>query len=664
MIDSWLADHWGTSDLQVRSFFGKRCVDLTWNKAMKKLYMFGILLSATSMLAGCSTGETANKSNQVTSQSDGSGPAVALTDYPQRVFWGDVHLHTKYSFDSYNFGNTTLGPDDAYRFAKGEEVVAHAGKKAKLDRPLDFLMVSDHAEYLGVFLGIEKGDPNITDSPLGKAWAAMKKAGDKMGPMAEVVGSLSDGKGKRQPPNIFKRTIWSELVEAAERHNRPGKFTTFAGYEWTSMPGGGNQHRVVVFKDNKDKTLQTVPFSAADSNNPLDLWRYLERYEKQTGGEVLAIAHNGNLANGNMFGDVQINGRPFNQDYVKLRARWEPLYETTQIKGDGEAHPLLSPDDEFADFEKWDQTNISMAPKPSDPDKLRKWLAGEYAREGLKQGLELQSRFGVNPYQYGLIGSTDSHTALSTADDSNFWGKFVDSEPSKDRINSKMAGQLWENWRLTGSGYVGVWAKANTRDELFAAFKRKEVYATTGPRMAVRFFGGWDYRASDMKAPDFAKIGYAKGVPMGGMLKGNGPAPHFMISAMKDPNGANLDRVQVVKGWRSANGRLHEKIYEVAFSGSRKVDPVTGKIPAVGNTVSLKDATYTNDIGAPFLSTVWIDPDFNAKLSAFYYLRVLEIPTPRWTLYDAVRFKVRPPKDAQLITQERAYSSPIWYNPA
>lgn len=626
-------------------------------KIILKLGAASMLLATSVLFGGCSGADNTEEAEQ-------PAAAVTLTDYPEQVYWGDLHLHTLYSFDSYNFGNKTLGPDDAYRFAQGEEVDAHGGRKAKLEQPLDFLMVSDHAEYTGVFLGMEKGNPDIVDTPLGKAWAAMNEAGDTVGPMNEVVESITYGRGEGQPPKAFRKTVWSELVEAAERHNQPGKFTTFAGYEWTSMPGGGNQHRVVVFKDDKDKTLQTMPFSAADSNNPLDLWRYLAAYEKQTGGEVMAIAHNGNISNGNMFGDTQIDGKPFDQQYVDLRARWEPLYETTQVKGDGEAHPLLSPDDEFADFESWDENNISMEPKPADPGKLRKWLAGEYAREGLKQGLDLQARFGVNPYQYGLIGSTDTHTGLSTADDNNFWGKFVESEPGKERLNSKMAGRLWENWRLTSSGYIGAWARANTRAELFAAFKRKEVYATTGPRMAVRFFGGWDYQASDLEKSDYAQIGYAKGVPMGGVLNGNGDAPRFMVTAMKDPNGANLDRVQVIKGWRSIDGKLHEKIYEIVFSGDRKVNPVTGKIPAVGNTVNFNDATYTNDIGEPFLATMWVDPDFDAKVSAFYYVRVLEIPTPRWTLYDAVRFKVKPPKDAPLITQERAYSSPIWYNPA
>lgn len=619
----------------------------------RKLLILGI--ATTLAVSGC------------TNKSEDSGDhktAIVPTEYPEQVYWGDLHLHTYYSFDSYNFGNRTVGPDEAYRFAKGEEVTAHGGKKAKLEQPLDFLMVSDHAEYLGMFLGIDRADPEIVDSELGKDWAGMVEEGDTTGPMNEVVESITYGRAKRQPPDKFRNTIWSELVEAAERHNEPGKFTTFAGYEWTSMPGGGNQHRVVVYKDGKDKTLQTIPFSAADSNNPLDLWRYLAGYEEKTGGEVIAIAHNGNISNGNMFGFIQSDGTPFTQEYVDLRARWEPLYEMTQVKGDGEAHPLLSPDDEFADFENWDVNNISMVPKPTDPEKLRKWLAGEYAREGLKQGLDLQQKFGVNPYQFGMIGSTDSHTGLATADDDNFWGKFVESQPRRNRLLSKMGGRLWENWRLTSSGYVGAWARANTREELFAAFKRKEVYATTGPRILVRFFAGWDYKTSDMENSDYVSIGYAKGVPMGGVIVGKGKSPRFMIEAVKDPNGANLDRVQVIKGWRDGDGELREKIYEVVFSGDRKTDPKTGKIPAVGNTVNFQKATYTNDIGEPVLTTMWIDPDFNPDIPSFYYLRVLEIPTPRWTLYDAVRFNVTPPKEVPLVTQERAYSSPIWYNPS
>ena len=401
------------------------------------------------------------------------------------------------------------------------------------------------------------------------------------------------------------------------------------------MPDGGNQHRVVVYKDGPDKTLRTIPFSAADGNNPLQLWNYLASYEESTGGEAIAIAHNGNISNGNMFGDIQVDGQPFDKAYISARARWEPLYEMTQVKGDSEAHPLLSPTDEFANFETWDDTNISMEERPSDTEARRRIFENEYAREALKQGLELRDRFGTNPYEFGMIGSTDSHTGLATADDDNFCGKFVESEPGPDRISSKMGGRLWDNWRLTSSGYVGAWARANTREEIFAAFKRKEVYATTGPRISLRFFGGWEFNDSDLDHQNIAESGYSKGVPMGGVLNDGSGKPSFLIYALKDPNGAHLDRVQVIKGWMDAGGALQEKIYNVAFSGSRTVDAVTGKIPAVGNTVDFERATYTNEIGEPQLSTVWTDPDFKPNQPAFYYLRVLEIPTPRWTLYDA-----------------------------
>ena len=591
------------------------------------------------------------------------GEAVPIADTPERVYWGDLHVHTTYSFDSFNFGNNTLGPDEAYLFAQGQAIDAHTGVKAQLETPLDFLMVADHAEYTGVFMGIQEGNPDIVDTALGKAWAAMNSSGDTVGPMDEVVASLREGEAERMPPQSFRKTVWSELVEAAERHNKPGKFTTFAGYEWTSMPDGGNQHRVVVYKDGKDKTLQTIPFSAADGNDPMELWNYLQNYEKMTGGEALAIAHNGNVSNGNMFGDIQVDGSPFDKEYVAARARWEPLYEMTQVKGDSEAHPLLSPTDEFADFETWDQTNVSMVERPEDEGERRKIFANEYAREALKQGLVLQERFGINPYQFGMIGSTDTHTGLATSDDDNFWGKFVESEPSPERLGSKMGGRLWDNWRLASSGYVGVWARANTREEIFAAFKRREAYATTGPRISLRFFASFDFEENDVEGGSLADNGYAKGVPMGAILEGAGDAPRFLISAVKDPNGAHLDRVQIIKGWRSKDGQLNETIHNVAFAGNRSIDPQTGKLAPIGSTVNLSDATYTNDIGAAQLMTFWQDPDFDPALSAFYYIRVLEIPTPRWTLYDAVRFGIKPKAEIPLITQERAYSSPIWYNP-
>jgi Protein of unknown function (DUF3604) len=611
--------------------------------------------ASVALLAGCS------KVPGGAETSDGVTP----TAVPERVYWGDLHLHTLYSFDSFSLGNQSLTPDDAYRFAQGLEVQAHNGQKAKLARPLDFLMVSDHSEYLGVFAGLAKNDPVLLNSPLGKRWKPLQSSSNAQDLMADFVQMLQGSQAKIDPPPEFRKTIWAETLAAAERNNQPGKFTTFAGYEWTSMLEGGNLHRVVLFKDGPDKTGQILPFSALDSRNPFDLWRHLAGYEEKTGGEVIAIAHNGNLANGNMFGFTDYDGGALTADNAQMRARWEPIYETTQVKGDGEAHPLLSPTDEFAGFEAWDATNIGQVPFPTDPNKKREIMRGNYTREALKQGLEIQQRLGTNPYRFGLIGSTDSHTALATADDDNFWGKFPDSEPSAARMTTKMGGNLWENWRLASSGYVAVWAKANTRAEIFAAFKRKEVYATTGPRMTVRLFGGFDFAKADLNGSDWAQAAYAKGVPMGGGLKAAKPGqtPRFLVSALKDPQGANLDRVQVIKGWRGRDGKLYEKIYEVVFAGNRKVDPATGKLPAIGSTVNLADATYSNTIGAPALATLWTDPEFDPAVSAFYYVRVLEIPTPRWTLYDVVRFKLKPPSGMPLVTQERAYSSPIWYDP-
>lgn len=589
---------------------------------------------------------------------------VELTDYPENIYWGDLHLHTRYSFDSYTFGNENLSPDDAYRFARGEAVEAHTGDEAQLSRPLDFLMVSDHSEYLGVFAAFRENDPRLANSDFGRRWGPVAEAGNSSDVIGEMIQMINGNAPRQEPSEEFRASAWAEIVAAAERHNEPGVFTTFAGYEWTAMSEGGNQHRVVVYRDGPERTLRTIPFSSVASNDPMDLWRYLERYESATGGEAIAIAHNGNVSNGNMFGFEQFDGRPLTEEYVRMRARWEPLYEVTQVKGDGEAHTLLSPDDEFADFETWDDTNIAMVERSEDPDVRREIVRGDYAREGLKQGLELIERFEINPYQFGLIGSTDSHTALATADDDNFWGKFVDSEPTEERLGSRMGGALWENWRLTSSGYVGVWSRANTRDALFSAFERREVYATTGPRMTVRFFGGWEFTEGDLNQPDYARTGYREGVPMGGVLAGSGDSPRFMITALKDPDGANLDRVQVIKGWRIADGTLHERVYDVAFGEGRTRDEESGRLRPIGSTINFEDATYTNDIGEVELSTVWTDPDFDPDQPAFYYVRVIEIPTPRWTLYDAVRFGRRPQPEVPLTTQERAYTSPIWYNPA
>jgi hypothetical protein len=587
--------------------------------------------------------------------------------YPTRVYWGDTHLHTSQSFDSVMFGNR-LGPEDAYRFARGEEVTSSTGQRVQLSRPLDFLVVADHAESYGVMSSVLAGDPGLMGDPVAKRWHELMNQGPQGGLEVYKEAVVEYG-GKGKPlPGILSNpstigSLWAKNTVLAEKYNNPGRFTTLIGYEWSSNTNGNNLHRVVVFRDNADKTNQIVPFSSFDSDNPENLWKALAAYEAKTGGSVLAIPHNGNLSNGRMFEIVDFAGNPLTREYAQTRANREPIVEVTQIKGDGETHPYLSPTDEFANFERWDRGNLDLS-----ADKKPEMLQYEYARSALKNGLKLEKELGVNPYKFGMIGSTDAHTSLATADSDNFFGKLPAYEPSPDRWNHASpfpSGKAYYGWEFVASGYAGVWATANTREAIWDAFKRKEVYATTGPRMIVRFFGGWDFDAKDAQYRDPAAIGYQKGVPMGGDLRQAPPGKSatFIVAALKDPIGANLDRVQVVKGWLDAQNNLQEKVYDVAWSGNRKPG-ANGKVPPVGNTVDMKTATWTNTIGTPELITVWKDPDFNPSLYAFYYVRVLEIPTPRWTLYDAVRFGVTMDPKVPMVEQQRAYTSPIWYTPA
>jgi hypothetical protein len=418
---------------------------------------------------------------------------------------------------------------------------------------------------------------------------------------------------------------------------------------------------VVIYKDGAELAGQLPPFSGQDSLDPRELWKALAAYEAQTGGEVMAIAHNGNLSNGMMFPDSSVDGKPINRAYAELRARWEPIYEVTQVKGDGESHPTLSPDDEFADFENWDWDNIGRSQKKED------WmLPHEYARGALKLGLAHEKTLSVNPFKFGLIGSTDGHNSISTTQEDNFFGKFPESQPGPARMENAMAANaLWQNWNIVASGYAAIWARENTRDALFNAMKRREVYATTGSRITVRFFGGWEYESDDLDQPTYLDVGYGKGVPMGGDLSQapKNTAPTFMVVAGKDPDGANLDRVQVIKGWLGRDGTLAEQVYDVAWAGDRQPDATTGKLPAVGTTVDLENASFDNSIGAADLAAVWTDPDFDPRERAFYYVRVLEIPRPRWTAYDARFFDLKPPDEIPMVIQDRAYTSPIWYTP-
>lgn len=597
----------------------------------------------------------------------------AQRDFPDRPLWGDTHLHTAISFDAGAFGATLL-PPDAYRFAKGEEVISSTGLPVRLSRPLDFLVVADHSDNMGLFPELQAGAPFVMASEKGRKWNAMINAGGQEGvkAAAEIIGAFAQGKFPKEleslPGTSIYRNTWDDIINAAEEANDPGHFTAFIGYEWTSLDKGNNLHRVVMYRDNADRARLLEPFTAGPptgSTNPVDLWKWMDRYEEKTAGQVLAIAHNGNLSNGVMFPETEaFTGKKIDKEYVEARAHRERLYEVTQIKGDGEAHPFLSRNDEFADYETWDQGNLDLSELKKD-----EMLRGEYARSALKTGLWLENKFGTNPYQFGMIGSTDSHTGLATAEEDNFFGKHSGGEPSKDRYihpMAKMGDNEYKGYAPVASGWAAVWAEENTRASIFDAMQRKETYATTGSRMLVRFFGGWEFDEHDANTRLPAKAGYTKGIPMGGELAAapeGKDVPTFLVAALKDSIGGNLDRIQIIKGWLDSKGELHEKVYDVVWSDDRKPDSKTGKLPAVGNTVDVASATWTNTIGATELITVWKDPDFDAKQSAFYYARVIEIPTPRWTAYEAKYFKIDMPKEVPMITTERAYTSPIWYKP-
>ena len=589
--------------------------------------------------------------------------------FPQRVFWGDTHNHTSFSTDAGMIGNR-LGPDEAYRFARGEIVTASNGVRARLQRPLDFLVIADHAENLGLAPMIAEKNPDLLKIAFGKKIANLVYNG-KWGDAYALWG---DGMSKRKDPlkgnEALTRTMWERLTTSAEKFNEPGKFTALIGFEWTSSPGGSNLHRNVIFRDSKAKVDQIIPFSNYDSTDPEELWKWMAGYEKKTGGKLLAIPHNGNLSNGLMFDDVTlIKKKKLTRDYAQRRMRWEPVYEVTQIKGDGEAHPSLSPNDEFADYGTWDKGSFASAKEPG-------MIPKEYAREALKRGLKYEKNLGVNPFKFGMIGSTDTHTSLSTTEENNYFGKATPTEPSAkpERFQEKITGYLpdpkgrdygMRHYQTLAAGLAAVWATDNTREAIWDALSRKEVYATTGTRMLVRVFAGWDFKKQDVQRPDFARIGYQHGVPMGGDLTKapKSKAPTFVIRVLRDVDGANLDRVQVIKGWLDSNGNTHEQVYDVMCSDGRKINKKYRCNKPVGNTVDVKAATYTNSIGDALMLAYWKDPKFDAKQHAFYYVRALEIPTPRWTTYDAAFFGVDLPKDVPATHQERAYTSPIWYTP-
>jgi hypothetical protein len=557
------------------------------------------------------------------------------------LYWGDTHVHTSYSVDANLFNNFALGPEVAYRFARGEGVRLPSGLTAQLSRPLDFLVVADHAEYLGVISMIRRGDPLVANSETARKIFRLIAENPVFGPdNINDLGVLLNDDPLGADPAI-RRRVWDEVIDIAERMNEPGKFTTLVGYEWGTTIEGNNLHRNVIFRDGPERTKTILPFSAMDSLEPEDLWVFLSTYEQRTGGEAFAIPHNSNLSNGLMFSLNDSAGQPIDKAHATLRARYEPVVEVTQIKGDSETHPFLSPDDEFADYERWDKTNIFGLKKTTT-----EMHVGSYARAALRNGLLIQSRIGVNPYRFAMIGSTDAHTSLATADEGNFWGKTFNMLPGSDRTQGEFIhsfdpeGEPTMNWEQAAAGYAGVWAKENTREAIFDAMRRGEAYATTGPRMRVLFFGGWRFNDTDARSSNLARAGYVKGVPMGADLppkQAHHLAPTFLLAASRDPESGPLQRIQIVKGWLDEGGETQEKVFDVEIAA----DSVKGRSEMV---------------------SVWTDPGFKESEAAFYYARVIEVPTPRWNAIDAARYR-KPLVGARVQHQERAYTSPIWYTP-
>jgi hypothetical protein len=596
----------------------------------------------------------------------GYSPYAGRT-YPTRVFWGDQHLHTSWSADA-GMSGATLTPEDAVRFARGDEVVSNTGQPVKLSRPLDWIAVTDHSDGMGVISELKAGNPELMADPVLKEWHDMMLAGPEQAAAAtmELIRAQST---KTLPAGVmepkFAKSVWQKNNAIMEEYNEPGIFTAFIAYEWTSNAGGGdNLHRNVIYRDGADIADQMIPYTTFQSENPEDLWKWMSNWEEKTGGSLLAIPHNGNLSNGRMFELRTFTGQPLTREWAEERARWEVLFEAIQTKGQSESHPSLSPDDEFAaGYELWDRGNLNLVPKKPG------MIQYEYAREALKNGLKLEQELGANPFKFGLASGSDAHTGLTAMEEDNYFCKFVSCEPRPERWSEdamKFGDRVVKGWEVTAAGYTGVWATENTREAIWDAMQRKEAYSTSGSRILVRFFGGFDFVPGDAHSRTPAEVGYAKGVPMGGDLHGapEGKSPTFLVAALKDLLGGNLDRIQIIKGWVGKDGRTQEKIFDVVWGDADRRQPgADGKVPPVGNTVDVANAVWTNTIGDPELITVWTDPEFDPALRAFYYARVIEIPTPRWTAYDAKRFGVKMADNVPMITRERAFTSPIWYTP-
>jgi len=619
-----------------------------------------VLLSVALLPAACGVREDRSAVAVTTSAPAPATAAPRARAVPQRVLlFGDLHIHTSLSADAFSTGARAL-PDDAYRYARGEEIAHGAGYPIKLKRPLDFAAVTEHSEYLGTMRNFLDPQSALGKLPVAKLFASNDPADAFKALMVIAEDAAKHGELEKMldQPEVSS-AAWKQVIDAAERYNEPGRFSTLIGYEWTSTPDEINLHRNVIFRTS---SVPARPFTRLDSEKPEDLWAFLDA-ERAKGIEGMAIPHNSNASDGRMFARTTSDGAPVDAAWARTRLLNEPTVEMVQIKGQSEAHPLLSAEDEFADFELWNARMSGKAmPPPSQP-------AGSYVRDALKTGLELGKRLGVNPYRVGMIGSSDSHNASSPVEEDNYHGKLarLDGTPGQrlERLaKNAPAVAAGVGTAYSAAGLAAVWADENRRESIYDALRRRETYATSGTRITLRFFAGWDYAPSLTEEPDFIARGYAGGVPMGGDLPAaptGAKAPRLAIAASRDPQGANLDRVQVVKGWLDAAGNTHESIHDVAWSAGREPDPATGTLAPVGSTVDIAKATYTNDIGAAELHAVWQDPDFDPAQPAFWYVRVLEIPTPRWSTYDAKTLGVPAPSPATI--QERAWSSPVWYQP-
>ena len=620
-------------------------------------------LLLVSVLAGGCSREAPAPAAPATSAATEAPASPAASDRPaanpeRNAYFGDVHVHTGWSFDAFTNGSRAT-PTDAYAWAQGQEITnSGMGGKIQIQTPLDFYMVAEHAEFMGVFNQMSNPESPLSKTELAKG----VNSPDPVVRMQTFAGVLRDMSAGKVDPMLtdpaLASTVWAEIVKAADAAYRPGHFTTFAGFEWTANPQKRNLHRVVVFRDTAK--LPGMVLSALESEDPETLWKWMDELRAK-GSTLLAIPHNGNASDGRMFETVRFDGKqPIDAAYNAIRARNEPLYEITQIKGTSETHPDLSPNDEFAGFEQWDYTLSADYERP-------KHRRGSFARQALLEGLSQEATGNGNPFKYGFIGDTDTHNAAGSNEEFNYTGKFAFENDASHRLKGmegQPAGQVRQVQEFSSGGLAGVWAEANTRESIFDAMQRRETFGTSGTMIKVRLFGGWDFTDADLKGAGVVRAGYARGVPMGSDLKApTGKAPSFVVMASKDPKSGNLDRVQIVKGWLDGSGKQHETVYDVAWSGDRKPDPKTGKLPPVGDTVDAATAQYTNNIGAAELATVWTDPDFDPAERAFYYVRVLEIPTPRWSTIDAVRLGVPVPKGLPVSIQERAWTSPIWYTP-